>query len=193
MTENCQVENIPIPEDISLLGVDNDELLCQISDPQISSIALNVEKGGYRLGKMMDKQFSSKDPYVDTLIKYIDDNFDQCITTDQILAQIPLSRRSIEIRFKREINAMTIYKYLTNCRMQLFAQLLATTDLSLLEIADRCGSLDYPNISRTFKRFFGCAPKEYRQKKRKRICTSKPAAVPHCCANRRVIYENRSI
>lgn len=148
MTENCQVENIPIPEDISLLEVDNDELLCQISDPQISSIALNVEKGGYRLGKMMDKQFSSKDPYVDTLIKYIDDNF---------------------------------------------AQLLATTDLSLLEIADRCGSLDYPNISRTFKRFFGCAPKEYRQKKRKRICTSKPAAVPHCCANRRVIYENRSI
>ena len=34
------MENIPIPEDVSLLGVDNDELICNISDPPISSIEL---------------------------------------------------------------------------------------------------------------------------------------------------------
>jgi hypothetical protein len=49
VTELCLVENIRIPDDISLLGVDNDEFMCNISSPTISSIRLNFEKHGYEL------------------------------------------------------------------------------------------------------------------------------------------------
>lgn len=193
MTEVCNVEGISIPEEVSLIGVDNDDLLCQISSPQITSIELNVEQGGYHLGEMLERQFESnsvwsfnvvispgeiiergstlkhniKDACVDKLVKYIDDNFDQYITTDQILSQVPLSRRSLETRFKNEMNSTTIYKYLTTCRMNKFANLLATTDLPMTDIADRCGLLNYPNISRAFKRIYHCTPKEYRQNQKK--------------------------
>lgn len=43
----CKINNIKIPEEISLLGVENDELICNLSDPPISSIVTDVEKGGY--------------------------------------------------------------------------------------------------------------------------------------------------
>ncbi len=192
LTEICKVENIPIPGQLALLGVDNDELLCQISDPQISSIELNVEQGGYKLGEMLDRQFeigekwsfniiispgeivqrdstrehNIKDPYVEKIVKFIDSNFDQYISTDQVFALVPLSRRSLEIRFKKEMDGMTVYKYLNTCRMHRFAQLLSTTDYSMLEIAEMCGTLNYANISRVFKRVFGCSPKEYRTMKK---------------------------
>lgn len=51
VTEICQMEGIRIPEDISLLGVDNDEFMCNISSPTLSSIKLNFEKHGYELAK----------------------------------------------------------------------------------------------------------------------------------------------
>lgn len=56
ISEICKMENISIPEDVSLLGVDNDELICNISDPPISSIELEVEKGGYAVGKLLHRQ-----------------------------------------------------------------------------------------------------------------------------------------
>ena len=193
LTETCKMENIHIPDEISLLGVDNDELLCQISDPQMSSITLHVEQGGYRLGEMLQKQFDSndvwsfnivispgeivqrgstlrhhiRDPYVDRVVRYIDENFDKPITSDQIISQVPLCRRSLEIRFKKEFGTMTLYKYLMECRMDKFARLLETTDLPVNEICDRCGITNYLNVSRSFKKIYGCSPREYRERKKK--------------------------
>lgn len=192
LSEACKVENISMPEEVALLGVDNDELLCEISDPQISSIELNVEQGGYRLGEMLEKQFEAKDIWsfnivispgeivqrnstkkhnikdgeVEKLVKFIDENFDQNYSTEQILSQVPLSRRSIEIRFKKEMESTTIYKYITSKRMEKLANLLATTNLSMVEMADLCGITDYPNIARSFRKFYSCTPKEYRAMKR---------------------------
>lgn len=53
ISETCKMTNIPIPEEIALLGVDNDELMCNISDPPISSIELEVERGGYSIGRLI--------------------------------------------------------------------------------------------------------------------------------------------
>ena len=52
--------NIPIPEEIALLGVDNDELMCNISDPPISSIELEVERGGYSIGRLIHQQIKKE-------------------------------------------------------------------------------------------------------------------------------------
>ncbi len=194
ITEVCNMAGIPIPEDVSLVGVDNDDLLCEISSPQISSLELNVEQGGYHLGELLEKQFESnlswsfnvvvtpggivergstlrhyiKDPYVDRLVKYVDEHFDQYITMDQILSQVPLSRRNIEIRFKKEMNGMTIYKYLVTSRMNKFTDLLVKSDLSITEIADHCGLLSIQNVSRIFRQVYSCTPTEYRQRLRKK-------------------------
>jgi LacI family transcriptional regulator len=61
VTEICLLENIRIPEDISLLGVDNDEFMCNISSPTLSSIKLNFEKHGYELAEVLFKMVREKD------------------------------------------------------------------------------------------------------------------------------------
>lgn len=190
ISEICKMENISIPEDVSLLGVDNDELICNISDPPISSIELEVEKGGYAVGKLLHRQIRKEfvgpfnvvinpirielrqstekhnieDPYVLRIVKYIERHIAADLTIDAIIGQIPLSRRNIELKFKRVMNT-SIYQYVLKCRVKRFANLLLTTDLPLAEIAGEAGFRDCNNISRIFKKFMGCSPIEYRQRR----------------------------
>ena len=198
LSEICKMNGIRIPDDVALLGVDDDELVCEISDPPISSIALDVEQGGFDAGKALHAMISGEqkgpfniviapgmitqrastqhhnisDPYIDKLVKYIEGNFNRDISTANILEQIPLSRRSLELKFKREMGGLTIYKYLTQCRIEHFAQLLVTSDLSLGEIASRSGISDYSNFSRIFKKHMGVSPQDYKKLKKpaKAIC-----------------------
>lgn len=53
--ETCKICNIAVPGEIAVLGVDNDELLCCISDPPLSSIVLDVENGGYRAAEVLQQ------------------------------------------------------------------------------------------------------------------------------------------
>lgn len=189
IAESCRMVGVQIPEEVTLLSVDNDELLCEISDPPISSIALDVEQGGYDLCKALHRRIIMKDDstfnisippgaiiqrastrnhgisdsVIEKLVNYIDENFTSDITTSEILEQFPLSRRSIELKFKKEMGGTTIYKYITHCRVARFAQLLSTTDLPLSEISARCGVSDYSNFSRVFKKLTGLSPSEYRK------------------------------
>ena len=190
ISEICKFENINIPEEISLLGVDNDELICNISDPPISSIELEVEQGGYAMGRLLHQQIQKelegpfnivinptrlelrqstekhniKDPYVLKIVKHIEGNCSPDMTIKSLISQIPLSRRNIELRFKQAVNT-SIYQYVLEYRVDRFANLLLTTDRHMADIAAEVGFKDYNNISRVFKKFKGCSPQEYRQKK----------------------------
>ncbi len=194
ISETCKISNIAIPEEISLLGVDNDDLICNISDPPISSIELEVEKGGYFIGRLLHQQIKKeyegtfnivinpiriemrqstekhniKDPYILEVVKYIESNYNLDLTIDSLLAQIPLSRRNFELKFKNAMNT-SIYQYILNCRVNHLADLLLTTDRSLADLAIEVGFKDYNNISRIFKKFKGCSPLEYRQKRKNPI------------------------
>lgn len=190
ISETCKMENIGIPDEVALLGVDNDDLICNISDPSISSIELEVERGGYAIGKLLHQQIRKelegpfnvvinpirielrqstekhniKDPYILKIVKYIEDHSDAELTIESLIALVPLSRRNIELKFRSTMNT-SIYQYILNCRVNRFANLLLTTDRPLADIASEAGFRDYNNISRIFKKFKGCSPLEYRQKK----------------------------
>lgn len=190
VSEVCRTEGIPIPDEISLLGVDNDELLCGISDPEISSISLDVEHAGYILGKRIHTQLlensrepfsivvqpgaiafrgstgghAVSDPYVREVVEYIQAHFAEDISLDGILSRIPLSRRSMELRFRKEMAPMTMHRFLVSCRVEHFARLLLSSDRPIPELAARSGLADDGNLSRTFRRFMGCSPQEYRRR-----------------------------
>lgn len=170
--------NIPIPEEIALLGVDNDELMCNISDPPISSIELEVERGGYSIGRLIHQQIKKehegtfnivinpirielrqstekhniKDPYILEVVKYIESHYSSDLTIESLLANIPLSRRNFEVKFKNALNT-SIYQYILNCRCNHLADLLLTTDRPLADLAMEVGFTDYNNIARIFKKF----------------------------------------
>ena len=155
VTETCRMAGISIPDDIAVLGVDDDDLLCEISDPPISSIQLEVEEGGYQACRLLHQRllsnsanpfnisirptgirerqstssFNISDPHVLNIIRYIGDNYKNEISIPDILGIAPLSRRSVEVRFKKA-TGQTIYQYLLSMRIEHLAYLLTTTDRS---------------------------------------------------------------
>ncbi len=187
ISEICKMKNIKIPKDVSLMGVDNDDLICNLSDPPISSIELDVEKGGYEAGRLIhqlikkDKTepfniiinptrielrqsteiYNVEDEYIDTVVKHLINNFDTEINIDALSEIVPLSRRNLEIKFKKEMDT-SIYQFILTLRINHFANLLLTTDRSLFDLALESGFNDCKNISRVFKKFKGITPIEYR-------------------------------
>lgn len=189
VSEICKINNISIPEEIALLGVDNDELICELSNPSISSIVLTAEKGGYEVAKQMHQSIKMKtnkkfdviiDPvrielrqsterynignkYISEVVDYIRNNLASELSIAVIAREVPLSRRSLEMKFKSEMG-ISIYQFLLNQRLDNVAYLLQTTNKSLLEISLECGFNDTRTVYRIFKKEKGLTPMEYRNK-----------------------------
>lgn len=189
ITEACRHSGIRIPEEVAVLGVDNDEMLCELSDPPLSSIALDAEKGGYDAARLLDHLirgdaselhdivveptqvitrqstdiYATHDEYIASSLNYIHQNIDKNLRVDEVVKQVPLSRRSLEIRFQRVIGC-PIYHYIQNLRMEKFSKKLLETDQAVFEIAMDLGLNDMKNIARQFKQIKGCTPLEYRHR-----------------------------
>ncbi len=189
VSESCKINNIHIPNEISLLGVDNDELICNLSDPPISSIMLDVEKGGYEAGRLIHQlikkertqpfniiipptrielrpsteKYNIENPYILKIVNSIVANFSSEISIEALTGMVPLSRRNLEIKFKKEMGT-SIYQFILQNRIEYFSQLLVTTERSLFDLALESGFTDSKNISRIFKKIKGYTPLEYRQK-----------------------------
>lgn len=190
VTEICQLQGIKIPEEISLLGVDNDEFMCNISSPTLSSIKLNFEKHGYDIAQALFKMIQEKrtwparipveaigvvermstnrkiisDPYIREIVDFINRNYTQEIDIKKLTSFIPLSRRAIEMKFKKEMYPHTITSYMMKLRLDYFCRLLENSDLAISVAADKAGFIDSSNFSTLFKKYKGMTPSEYRKK-----------------------------
>ena len=125
LLEACIINKIKVPDQVAILGVDNDEVICNMSNPPISSIALDVENAGYKIGKLMESMikkeqdfyedvivvpttvitrqstdiFAIKDDQVLKALRYISDNINDKVQVSDVLENVPLCRRSLEKRF----------------------------------------------------------------------------------------------
>ncbi len=189
VSELCKINSINIPNEIALLGVDNDELLCNLSDPPISSIVLDLVKGGYETGRLIhqliikeknnpfnivinpiriERRLSTEkydigNKYILEIVKYIEDNYTSEISIESLTHLVPLSRRNLEIKFKNELGK-SIYQFILNSRVEQLAFLLLTTNRPLFDLAFEVGLNDSKNVSRIFKKYKSHTPIEYRTK-----------------------------
>lgn len=189
LIEACCAAGIRIPMDVAIIGVDNDEVLCNMSDPSLSTVNINIEKGGMDAARMAERMvkdpsfkgedvvlrplniisrlsttvFATKDPEILEALKFIHANPDRKLAVGDVLERVPLSRRLFELRFK-EATGNTVYNYITSVRIERFAQLLLTTNDSISNIAARLEEDDTKSISRRFKMLKGCTPSEFRNK-----------------------------
>jgi LacI family transcriptional regulator len=187
ITQLCRQLNIRIPAEVAVLGVDNDESVCTLFDPPLSSLNQAVEKGGYEAAQLIDKMlndptlpiqdivvyptnvvtrestdiYATEDKYISNALQIIHQHSDGRISVNEIVDRLPLSRRLLEIRFK-EVTGLSIYNYILNLRIDKFAQRLLESKLPIIEIVMDMGFFDYKNISRQFKQIKGCTPSEYR-------------------------------
>lgn len=191
--EICQTMGISVPEEVAILGIDDDEFLCNISSPGISSLRLDFERQGYELGEALFRMVREgiirperipvrpigitergstlrrgiNDPYVKQIVDFIDSNYTRDISIEEITSGIPLSRRAIELRVRKELFPRTILSYLTELRVKHLCELLTTTDLPVSEAASESGFIDTLNMGRTFKKHTGLTPTAWRNLKRK--------------------------
>ena len=189
ITETCKICNIAVPGEIAVLGVDNDELLCSISDPPLSSIVLDVENGGYRAAEVLQQlmersvqtsqifniviqpirieqrqsteKFVVKDKYILEVIEYIKAHFEDNLNINDLLGMVPLSRRLLEIKFKKEVG-VSVYQYVLQYRVEQLADLLLKTDKPLMELADMCGFDGSKNVARVFYKYKKMTPLKWR-------------------------------
>ncbi|MCR5560876.1 MAG: substrate-binding domain-containing protein [Bacteroidales bacterium] len=192
LVEYCHELKFAIPEDVALLGVDNDEFQCNLSYPGLSSVNLDYESQGYLLGQTIWEMHSQgkiwparisihplnvvergttprhniSDPYVRRIVEKMDSEFNSGISLEEITADIPLSRRSIELRFKKEMSPYTMLSYLNKIRADHMARLLKEGDIPVYLAAEKAGfEASASAAGRVFKNYYGVSPAQYRKKK----------------------------
>lgn len=180
-----------IPNDIMLLGVDNDESLCQLCSPTLSSFSQKVEQAGFNTAQMIDRMmqmapdrrfehienvmvqpgtiavrkstdvFLHDNPYIKKVCTYIQHHLSENIRIDELVSLVPMSRRLLEQIFRAEIG-MSIYQYVLRMRVDRMKSLM-NGGKSPQEAAQELG-MDFKILSRTFKNITGETPVEYSNK-----------------------------
>ena len=187
LLDACSERNIHVPEDVAILGVDNDTLLCELAQPPLSSVATDTERLGYEAAALLDglmrgaaapcqtilianrgvvtrqstDMLAVGDPSVAAALRFIRDSHGKGISVGHVLARIPESRRTLERRFRQWLNR-GIQEEIRRVRLERAAQLLRDTDLPLKALATRAGFSSATRLSKAFHRVFDRPPRAYR-------------------------------
>jgi LacI family transcriptional regulator len=190
--EACLANGLRIPDQVALIGVGNDESICDLAQVAISSVQLNIRRGGYDAAHYLAGQMKhgnqhrqptqnivieptgimvrpstdaaeSLDPEVAKAISFIRTQVDTRLRVDDVVEQVNLSRRRLYDRFMA-MTGTSIYAYIQERRLERFARLLLETDHTVSEIAYRMGEQSDTNVARQFKAHYGLTPVAYRRK-----------------------------
>ena len=184
----CRLLDIAVPEQVAVLGVDDDRLICELSEPTLSSIIPDTKRTGYEAAAMLDRMMSGKkvttdqplitqplgvkvrastdtlaidDPEIVKALGYIRRHATANIRVADVLREVELSRRSLEHRFKKLIGH-TPSEEIQRVRFNRIKELLTETELSIGDIATRTGFEYGEYMAAAFKRSIGCTPSEFR-------------------------------
>lgn len=178
-----------VPDDFSLLGVDNDVMLCEMASPALSSIDHNARHAGFVAAQTLCEWIESgerpssdiiinqntiitrnstalavEDEQVRAALYYIANNASaEEISVDDVVRATILSRRILEKRFRESINS-TILEEIKKVRINRIKFLLTNSHLTLRQIAYELNFTSFENITRYFKQYTGMGPLEYRSK-----------------------------
>ena len=186
--ESCNKLGFMVPEEIAVLGVDNDPFICELCSPPLSSIIPNTQKTGYIAASLLEKlmykdeiekleyrikplgiqnrrstdTIAIDDQYISKAIHYIYENAQSgVINIKDVLSMVPMSRRVFEKTFEKTVGR-TPYKEMQRIRVNRIKELLLDTDLTLMDIAERAGFEHVSYMSYLFKRETGITPVQYR-------------------------------
>ena len=189
VVETCETIGLHVPEDIAVIGVDNDDMVCELASPPLSSISLNVERAGYEAAKLLDQLIAGEkmqgqkipihathivsrqstdilaidDPQIARALRYIKQNSQRLIVVDEVVDATFLSRRVLESRFRKKLNR-SILSEIRRVRTNMIVLKLLETKMTVSQIAIDMGFSDDKNIARFFRKQKGISPIAYRKK-----------------------------
>lgn len=188
----CGRLGLAVPEQVAVLGVDNDEVICNLCTPSLSSVVPNPEMVGYRAAEVLDGLMTGEtrlspedwpmlieplgvatrqstdleavdDPEVALALKIIREGSCRGLTVPDLLDQVLISRSSLERRFRKEVG-LSPQGMIRQTQVKRAQQLLVETDLSLDQIAPLVGFKHAEHFSVVFKRQVGQTPGTYRRR-----------------------------
>jgi LacI family transcriptional regulator len=184
----CRRIDLPVPERVAVLGVDNDVVLCELSDPPLSSIDQDLERIGYEAAALLDRLMGGEkppgdailvaplevvsrhstdtvaidDPAVAIALRLIRQHACDHRGIDHIADRTGLSRRVLQRRFKA-LTGRTLQEEIQAAQLARVRQMLAETDLKLDSIARKAGFTYIGYMCSFFKKQTGMTPGEYRR------------------------------
>ena len=188
----CRIAGLRVPDDIAVLGVNDDELICELANPPLSSVIHNARRVGYQAAAMLDRLMSGEpvtedqvvdplgvhsrqstdllaieDPEIATVVRFIRENACSGIRVDDVLDQIALSRRAMETRFRNAVGRPP-HMEIRRVQLERVKELLVTSDDKLEKIADMTGFSSAQYLAGLFHRVVGVTPGTWRQTGRAR-------------------------
>lgn len=188
--EACKLRAVKVPDDVAILGVDNDELICRLSSPPLSSIQLDFRLYGSRAAVYLNDQIDAKGPgqelkipplgvvsrestdslavedaIVRDALTFIRQNFHKKISVCNVVDYLSVSRNGLEGRFQACLNK-TIADEITRLRIDMIKDKLLNLNISINSIANSFDFTTQEHFSRYFKQAVGLTPKQYRRKNR---------------------------
>ena len=187
----CNRVGLRIPDDISLLSIDNDEYLCLSVLPALTSVRTSIGDTGYEAARRLDIMMRARNkpkapvrvilpascevverescrstsagvPLVARAKSYISDHARESITVRDVIAHLGVSRRLADLRFRESNGGKTILDEITAARLTEVAALLRTDTMSITQIAKTCGFSNPTYLKTLFKRKFGLTMRGYR-------------------------------
>jgi LacI family transcriptional regulator len=188
LLEACRRAGIDVPDEVAVVGVDNDETLCEVCNPPLSSVNAGHQVVGYKAAAMLaglmaggeppgqplfvqpqgvvsrrsSEVLATKDRQVAAALKIIRENTGPGLSASKVIEQIPVSRSVLQRRFRKEIGR-SIHDEIINARLNRARQLLAETELPLAEVAVRTGFKHQEYLGAVFKAHIGKTPAQYRR------------------------------
>jgi LacI family transcriptional regulator len=185
----CRDIGIAVPEQVAVIGVDNDVRLCRLCTPTLSSVVPDTRRAGYEAAQLLDRMMAGEkvsaegilippagvakrrssdtsaiqDPDIVTAMRYIREHACDGITVADVLRVVPLSRRMLEYRFQKLVGRSP-HAEILRARIERTSRLLRETKLPLEQIASRTGFAQANYLCVAFKRHVGLSPDAYRKK-----------------------------
>ena len=188
--DTCDVLGLKVPDEVGIVGVDNNEFVCEFSSPTLSSVQRADFETGYRAAELLDrlmngaghdgcdvllpppgvaKRMSTRvlaveDPLVRMTLDYIRDHIEEPFGAERLVEISGTSRRWLERRFKSEMHC-TLHEHLTRARLESAKEMiLGGEKRRMLDIAAACGFPSATRFRLLFKRIEGTTPRAYARK-----------------------------
>ena len=186
--EACQRLQIRVPEEVAVVGADNDEPICRIAFPPLSSVIINDHQRGYEAAALLDRMMSGVPPphepiYVEPAgvatrastdimaiedqaiveaLRFLREHCCERITVDDVVKEVPLSRSVLERRF-RKVVGRSINSEIVRLRINRAVELLTETALELKVVAQRAGFGTQSYMNAVFQAKVGKTPGSFRK------------------------------
>jgi LacI family transcriptional regulator len=188
ISEVCRQANLNVPEEVAIVGVDNDDLLCELARPSLSSVAIPSEQVGYRAAALLDGLLRGKpaprrpvllpprgvvarqssdvlaidDPDVAAAVRFIRAEARRPLAIADVVDAATVCRRTLERRFRRSL-ARGIWDEIRRVQLDLAKRLLCDTDLPMSVVAGSSGLSGGKHLSVVFRHELNQTPTEYRR------------------------------